>query len=124
MEIVFVEDTLLRVDECCRYEGGFVGHEDDTEMIVDQTDNLVAITKALHALLLISISLRHLGIPNSTPFSKNTIFIRNMIESVKRFFGLVKSPTQLVDRMHFEFRVMDGEETTDKPRKVILLYSN
>lgn len=40
------------------------------------------------------------------------------MESIKRFFGLVKTPTQLVDRMHFEFRVMDGEETTEKPRKV------
>lgn len=43
------------------------------------------------------------------------------MESIKRFFGLVKTPTQLVDRMHFEFRVMDGEETTEKPRKVIVL---
>ena len=40
------------------------------------------------------------------------------MESFKRFFGLIKTPTQLVDRMLFEFRVMDGEETTNKPRKV------
>jgi hypothetical protein len=51
------------------------------------------------------------------------LFKETMIESVKRFFGLVKTPTQLVDRMHFEFRVMDGEETTEKPRKVIFLDS-
>ena len=41
------------------------------------------------------------------------------MEAIKRALGLVKTPTQLVDRMHFEFRVMDGEEETDKPRKVI-----
>ena len=40
------------------------------------------------------------------------------MEAIKRALGLVKTPTQLVDRMHFEFRVMDGEETTDKQRKV------
>ena len=40
------------------------------------------------------------------------------MEGIKRFFGLIKTPTQLVEKMHFEFRVMDGEETTEKPRKV------
>lgn len=45
------------------------------------------------------------------------------MESIKRFFGLIKTPTQLVDRMHFEFRVMDGEEVTEKPRKVQCFYA-
>lgn len=40
------------------------------------------------------------------------------MEGLKRLLGLVKTPSQLVDRMLFEFRVMDGEETTEKPRKV------
>ena len=43
------------------------------------------------------------------------------MEAIKRALGLVKTSTQLVDRMHFEFRVMDGEETTDKQRKVVHL---
>ena len=41
-----------------------------------------------------------------------------MLDSVKRFFGLIKTPTQLVDRMLFEIRRIDGEEESDKPRKV------
>lgn len=41
-----------------------------------------------------------------------------MLDSVKRFFGLIKTPTQLVDRMLFELRVIDKEEETEKPRKV------
>ena len=40
------------------------------------------------------------------------------MEIIKRTLGLIKSPTQLVDRMLFELRVMDGEEQTEKPRKV------
>lgn len=45
------------------------------------------------------------------------------MEGLKRFFGLIKTPTQLVEKMHFEFRVMDGEETTEKPRKVAVFVS-
>lgn len=41
-----------------------------------------------------------------------------MLDSVKRFFGLIKTPAQLVDRMLFELRVIDKEEETEKPRKV------
>lgn len=41
-----------------------------------------------------------------------------MLDSVKRFLGLIKTPTQLVDRMLFELRVIDKEEETEKPRKV------
>ena len=51
------------------------------------------------------------------------LFRRREMEGLKRFFGLIKTPTQLVEKMHFEFRVMDGEETTEKPRKVIMFVS-
>ena len=46
------------------------------------------------------------------------------MEGLKRFFGLIKTPTQLVEKMHFEFRVMDGEETTEKPRKVAVFVAS